>query len=91
MDQAFAAFKDSLNIQILAAQAADSHEREELRAQNQALKLRVIDAEKERDKYKSDVAAAEERAKKAEVEAEKYKTQYEELKKNVLSAVGKQV
>lgn len=97
MDRAFAAFKDTLNVQILAAQAADRDKIEELRAENKLLEQRAVSAEKEREKYKSGVTAAEQRAKKAdeearkaEAEAERHKMQYEQLKKNVLGAVEMQ-
>ncbi|KAJ4379867.1 hypothetical protein N0V86_005051 [Didymella sp. IMI 355093] len=66
MDHILATLKANLEAQIHTARSASRRETSHLRAQNQALELRAVRLETEREKYKADAAAAEARAKAAE-------------------------
>ena len=68
-DEVAADTKNSLLEWMQEAQAADRQELEQLRAQNQALEKRAVNAEQERDEHKADVTAAKLEAKKAEQKA----------------------
>ncbi|KAF1362730.1 hypothetical protein EJ07DRAFT_174273 [Lizonia empirigonia] len=80
LDQAFALFRTSLNVQVTAAEAAANHDKAELTSQIHSLERRIADAGVERERLE---ASLEE----ARGESEKWKVQYEKLKTSVLATV----